>query len=145
MRNRHLPEPLGVLLSRAARLAEREFEASFEGTGGSRSWWGILRSLSDGHAETQSDLAQQLGLTGATLVHHLDLLEAAGMVARQRNPVNRRLQTVSLTPDGLALFQRLLGQVLAFDTRMRRRLTPETEAALRAGLAAIEAALTGLD
>jgi len=54
-------------------------------------------------------------------------MEAAGLVTRRRDPENRRLHLVEMTPDGDALFFRLRDTAMAFDQRLRAGLS-ETEA-----------------
>ena len=49
------------------------------------------------------DLATRLLLTSAGLSGRIDRLEAAGWVARDAHPGDRRATIVSLTPDGLDL------------------------------------------
>jgi MarR family transcriptional regulator, transcriptional regulator for hemolysin len=139
--NAYRQEPLGILLHRVARSAAREFEACLEGSGGSRSWWMILRTLSDGRVETQAELAETVGLRGATLTHHLDALEKAGLVARIRNPADRRNHSVMLTPAGKRKFAEMLERVKAFDARMRRGLSARKEEELRDALRRIESSL----
>lgn len=126
--------PLGILLRRSARLAERAFDRSLGG-GGSR--WQILRSLAAGQAETQVALAEAVGLRGATLVHHLDAMEAEGLVIRSRSLENRRLQKVALTTAGQARFQAMLTDVLAFDARLRGVVGAAEEDRFRATLTRI--------
>ena len=132
---RNLEEaPIGVLLNQTNRIAERAFDRALQGSGGSRSWWVILRTLRHGQAETQSALADAVGLRGATLIHHLDALEKAGLVTRTRNRENRRLQAVSITREGRALFDQLLTRVIAYDEQLRAGLKPGEEAVLRKAL-----------
>jgi MarR family transcriptional regulator, transcriptional regulator for hemolysin len=76
-----------------------------------------------------------VGIQGATLSHHLDAMESAGLVTRRRNPRNRRLHLVELTPDGDALFARLREVALAFDQRLRAGLTEQDVDRLEALLA----------
>ncbi len=129
--------PIGLLLSRAARTAERAFDRSL---GGGASRWQILRTLMARSAETQAALADAVGLRGATLVYHLDALEAEGLVVRKRAAENRRLQTVALTEAGRAMFQTMLTAVVAYDARLRAVIGAECEADLRAVLQRIDAA-----
>jgi MarR family transcriptional regulator, transcriptional regulator for hemolysin len=126
--------PLGILLHRSARLAERAFDRSLGG-GGSR--WQILRALAAGQAETQAALAKAVGLRGATLVHHLDALETEGLVARRRSAENRRLQTVALTQKGRARFDAMLQLVLGFDAKLRAVIGSAEEERFRAALVRI--------
>ena len=127
--------PIGMLLARAARTAERAFDRT---VGGGSSRWKILRTLMTEPVETQSELADTIGVRGATLVHHLDALEAEGLVERRRSTENRRLQTVTLTEAGRAKFNALLADVLAYDARLRAAIGPDAVAELRAALHRIE-------
>ena len=131
------PEPLGLLLLRAARGAERAFDRQMPG-GSSR--WRILRTLVSGRVETQTALADAVALRAATLVHHLDALEAEGLVSRVRNPENRRSQRVHLTDAGRARYDEMLATVLAYDEALRCAVGAEAEPALRAALMRIAAA-----
>jgi DNA-binding MarR family transcriptional regulator len=56
---------------------------------------------------TQSRMADAMGITGATLTHHLNALEKQGLVRRWREAENRRVQKVELTDQGEAPFARL--------------------------------------
>ena len=66
-----------------------------------------------------------MGVTGATLTHHLNALERQGLVRRWREDSNRRVQRVELTDDGIALFDRLRGVAMRHDKRLRSHLTAE--------------------
>jgi MarR family transcriptional regulator for hemolysin len=69
------------------------------------------------------ELAEAVGIQGATLTHHLNTMESAGLVTRRRDPANRRLHLVELTPAGDALFLRLRDAATAFDRRLRAGLS----------------------
>jgi MarR family transcriptional regulator for hemolysin len=75
--------------------------------------------------DTQSKLAEQLGITGATLTHHLNALEKRGLIRRWREEANRRVQRVELTPAGIELFDRLRAVAQRHDERLRAALTDE--------------------
>ena len=60
----------------------------------------------------------------------LDRMEAAGLVARERSAEDRRLVTTRITPQGLALLERLDAPLLALHGAQRARLTPEQLRAL---------------
>ena len=53
-------------------------------------------------------------------------MESAGLLTRRRDPRNRRLHLVELTPEGEALFSRLREVAFAFDQRLRAGLTSTT-------------------
>ena len=66
-----------------------------------------------------------------TLVHHLDSMERAGLVTRQRAEGNRRVQLVTVTEPGQALFLRLRRAAASFDGRLRAGLADADVAELR--------------
>jgi MarR family transcriptional regulator for hemolysin len=57
-------------------------------------------------------------------------MESAGLVTRRRDPANRRLHLVELTPAGDALFLRLRDAAMAFDRRLRAGLSDDDVAQL---------------
>jgi MarR family transcriptional regulator, transcriptional regulator for hemolysin len=116
-------EPLGLHLTRVSRTVSRAFDDALAEAGGSLPVWLVLISLKSGHLASQRELADAVGIQGATLSHHLNAMESAGLVTRRRDPRNRRLHLVELTADGDALFSRLRGVAFAFDQRLRAGLT----------------------
>ena len=115
--------PLGLHLARTARNVGRAFDDALAEVGGSMPTWLILISLKTHQLGNQRELADAVGIRGATLTHHLNAMESAGLVTRRRDPANRRLHLVELTPDGDALFVRLREVAFAFDQRLRAGLT----------------------
>jgi MarR family transcriptional regulator, transcriptional regulator for hemolysin len=115
--------PIGLQLARTARSVSQEFERAMAEAGGSASMWQVLLLVRSGQWGTQSGLAKAMGVTGATMTHHLGSLEAQGLVRRWRDESNRRVQQVELTDAGIALFDRLRGAAMQHDQRLRSRLT----------------------
>src|SRR5437868_193416 len=115
--------PLGLHLTRVARTVSRAFDETLAEAGGSLPVWLVLVSLKSRALASQRELAEAVGIKGATLTHHLDAMESAGLVTRQRDPANRRLHVVRLTPEGEDLFLRLRDAAVAFDTRLRAGLS----------------------
>jgi MarR family transcriptional regulator, transcriptional regulator for hemolysin len=115
--------PLGLHLTRVARTVSRAFDETMAEAGGSLPVWLVLISLKSRPRASQRELAEAVGIQGATLTHHLDTMESAGLVTRRRDPANRRLHLVELTPDGEALFLRLRDAATAFDRRLRAGLS----------------------
>lgn len=112
-------EPIGLHLARIAKSVSRAFDAALVEAGGSLPVWLILVSLKAQSHGAQRDLANAVGIEGATLTHHLNKMEAAGLVTRRRLPQNRRVHQVELTDAGEALFSTLLQQVITFDQQLR--------------------------
>jgi MarR family transcriptional regulator for hemolysin len=66
-----------------------------------------------------------MGVTGATLTHHLNALEDQGLVRRWRERANRRVQNAELTDAGVRLFDRLREVAVRHDARLRSQLSDE--------------------
>jgi MarR family transcriptional regulator, transcriptional regulator for hemolysin len=123
--DRPTSEPIGLHVARVAKTLNRAFEDELAAAGGSLPTWLILLSLKSGRPETQRELAGAIGIRGATLTHHLDGLERAGLVTRTRAPANRRVQRVELTAEGDAAFHRLRKVAMSFDQRLRSGLSEQ--------------------
>lgn len=116
--------PIGLVLDRTARSVRRAFDDALVAAGGSRPVWLALQALTINATANQRQLAEFVGIQGATLTHHLNAMEAAGLVTRERDPNNRRSHIVRSTPAGEALFGRLRRAAAAFDAKLRNGLTP---------------------
>jgi MarR family transcriptional regulator for hemolysin len=123
--------PIGLHVTRTARVLSRAFDDALAAAGGSVPVWLVLISLkSQRLLASQRKLAEAIGIQGATLTHHLNAMEADGLVTRRRDPSNRRVHVVELTDAGEALFQRLRAAAVAFDRRLRAGLADEDVATL---------------
>lgn len=122
--------PLGVLVAQTSKVLDRAFDDALAFAGGSRPTWLILLAVKSGAGTRQSALADRVGISGPTLTHHLDKLEAAGLVRRNRDPNNRRAQSIELTAGGETMFVRLRDAAIAFDTRLRAGLDDDAVAAV---------------
>jgi MarR family transcriptional regulator for hemolysin len=131
--------PIGLRLARAARTVSQAFERAMAEAGGSVPIWQVLLLVRSQNWETQSEMAEQLGITGATLTHHLNALEAKGLVRRWRESSNRRVQRVELTDAGVAMFNRLREVARRHDRVLRSQLTDEEVERLGELLARLEA------
>ena len=98
--------------------------------GGSAPAWQVLLLVRSQQWGTQSRMAEAMGISGATLTHHLNALEQQGLVHRWRDAGNRRGQQAALTEAGEELFARLRQVAAAHDRRLRSHLTDEETAQL---------------
>ena len=117
--------PIGLRLTRTARVVSQAFERSMAEAGGSASTWQVLVLVRAQKWGTQAAMAEEMGITGATLTHHLNMLENRGLVRRWRDADNRRVQHVELTDAGVELFDRLRVVAQAHDRRLRAGLSEE--------------------
>src|SRR5882762_3775638 len=117
--------PIGLQLTRTAKVASRAFDDALAAAGGSLPVWLVLLSLKTRQLTNQRELADAVGIQEATLSHHLRAMVEAGLVTRDRDPANRRIHQVRLTEAGEAAFLRLRGTAIAFDQRLRTGLSDE--------------------
>ncbi|HEY2880647.1 MarR family winged helix-turn-helix transcriptional regulator [Nocardioides sp.] len=122
--------PIGLRLAGVARDVGRAFDDALTSAGGSRPLWMVLLALKSGAAASQQQIADHIGIRGATLTHHLSGMEERGLVVRTREPSDRRTQVVRLTDEGERMFLALAGAAQEFDKRLRRGLKAEEIAQL---------------
>ncbi len=113
---RELSESSGFLLARLGMDMKAKAIARVEQAGFELYDYSVLAILAEGDRETQSAIAEALGLDASRLVALLDSLEKRGLVIRQRDPHDRRRHVVSITAEGKRIHARL------------RELTREVEA-----------------
>jgi MarR family transcriptional regulator, transcriptional regulator for hemolysin len=118
-----LPLPIGLRLNQAARAVGRAFDEALAAAGGSLPVWLILLNLKIRRPANQRELAEAVGIREATLTHHLNAMDAAGLITRTRDAANRRVQVVTLTETGERAFLALRTAAFAFDARLRAGLT----------------------
>jgi MarR family transcriptional regulator, transcriptional regulator for hemolysin len=130
--------PVGLQLARSAKAVGRAFNDALAEVGGSVPTWLILTSLKGQEWPIQVELARSLDIEGPTLTRHLDGLEQAGLVARKRDPTDRRATRVELTEAGHAKHAELVKAVIAFNGRLRAGLAEAEIEELRRLLATLE-------
>lgn len=117
--------PIGLHLARTARLVNRAFDEALATAGGSPPVWLVLLNLTIRRGANQRELAEAIGVSEPTLTHHLGGMEADGLLARRRDPANRRNHIIELTELGEQAFDRLRDAAIAFDERLRGGFDPE--------------------
>jgi len=126
--------PIGLQLRQVTKAVSAGFDDALAHAGGSLPVWLVLISvMTTQHASeppSQRRLAESVGIRDATLTHHLNAMEADGLLTRRRDPTNRRVHIVELTAQGEALFGRLREAAMAFDQRLRSGLSEADLAAL---------------
>lgn len=126
------PVPIGLRLNQASRAVERAFDEALAEAGGTVPTWLILLNLKIHRPANQKDLAEKVGVREATLTHHLNGMDARGLVTRTRDASNRRVQVVALTESGEAAFVRQREAAMAFDAKLRAGLDDADLATLSA-------------
>ena len=130
--------PVGLRLARSAKAVSRAFDDALAEAGGSLPVWLILISIKSQQLGNQRALAEAVGIREATLTHHLNGMDAQGLITRRRDPANRRVHLVELTEAGEAVFRRLRGAAVAFGQRLRGGISSDDVAALEDLLGRLE-------
>jgi len=131
--------PIGMNLARTSKLVAQAFDAALVEAGGTLPVWLTLLSVKSSELANQRELAGMIGIQGATLTHHLNAMEAQGLLTRRRDPDNRRVHLVELTQAGEAMFLKLRAAALIFDKRLRAGLPDDRLAEFAEVLAALRA------
>jgi MarR family transcriptional regulator for hemolysin len=139
-----LVEPLGRQLVFTAKAMREAFEDTLTAAGGSLGTWIVLSALSDVGCMSQAALASHVHLERATITHHIDRLEAAGLVRRLLDPNDRRVRQLELTHAGAELHTHLLAAVLELQQHALAGLGRPERAALQKTLKTIQANLAAL-
>jgi DNA-binding MarR family transcriptional regulator len=109
---------------------------------GPASWRRGAAAAPTGGAEfSHRELAARLGVAPATLTPALDVLENAGAVRRARDPEDRRVVRLAITPDGSRRLAQAHPLVRAATEARLPQLTPDDEAVVRTYLLALLAAV----
>jgi MarR family transcriptional regulator, transcriptional regulator for hemolysin len=135
--------PIGLQLARTAKSVSRAFDDALAQAGGSLPVWLVLLNIKSQRLGNQRELADEVGIRQATLTHHLNAMDAQGLVTRRRDPANRRVHLVELTEAGEAAFVRLREAALAFNERLRRGFSDGELAGLEKLLHRLEGNVAG--
>jgi DNA-binding MarR family transcriptional regulator len=115
----------GFLLARLGLAFKATAIARIEEEGFEMHHYSVLAMLDEDVRETQATIADALNVDPSRLVALLDRLEERGLIARQRDPNDRRRHLVSITPDGKRQLQRLRAIAKRVEDDFFSALTPE--------------------
>jgi MarR family transcriptional regulator for hemolysin len=87
------------------------------------SWMTIAIAAKARSPLSQSELADKLGVEGATMVAMIDRLVKAGLVLREASTTDRRIKRVVLTPAGLKIYEKVKAEAVA----LRKELLSNTD------------------
>lgn len=98
---------LGFLIHDVSRLRRSAFDRCLKPLNVTRSQWWVLAYLSREDGMTQSQLAEELDLGKVAVGGLIDRLEKSGLVRRDADPGDRRVNRVFLEPKSKALIARM--------------------------------------
>jgi DNA-binding MarR family transcriptional regulator len=98
-----------------------------------------------GQPLSPTEIAERLIVTTASVTSLLDTLERRGLVERRPDPTDRRKLLIVITPDGKAVVDQFLPEVVALQTAALASLTEAERRQLGELLATLGASLATLD
>jgi DNA-binding MarR family transcriptional regulator len=121
--------PVAVIgrVFRASRFLEAELSTAFTDFGLNRGEFDVLASLlraGPPHRLTPTALSEALLLSNGAMTNRVDRLERAGLVARRRDPADRRGVLVEVTKEGMAVAERAVAAALDREAELLAGLTP---------------------
>jgi MarR family transcriptional regulator for hemolysin len=128
-----LEERFADALHGTARIWRQAIDRRLKNLGMSQASWMTIAVASKAASPlSQSELADRLGVEGATMVAMVDRLAKAGFIVRQPCPSDRRINRVVLTEEGNRLFETVKTEAAAVRKELlatidRARLTVATE------------------
>jgi DNA-binding MarR family transcriptional regulator len=134
---RELANSSGYLLARLGLAFKLQATERAEASGFELYDYSVLAILGEGSRETQATIADALTLDPSRLVALLDSLEKRDMVARQRDPQDRRRHVVSITDNGRKELARVRAIVTQLEGEFFAPLDLEEREALQAMLGAL--------
>src|SRR5215813_1999231 len=98
---------LGFLIHDVSRLRRSAFDRCLKPLNVTRSQWWVLAYLSREDGMTQSQLAEELDLGKVAIGGLIDRLEKSGLVRREADATDRRVNRVFLEPKSKQLITRM--------------------------------------
>jgi DNA-binding MarR family transcriptional regulator len=124
--------PIGIVgrVSRLARAIEMRLEPVYRAHGLEPGWHDVLATLRRSGPDYRlrpTDLTNATMLTSSGMTKRLDRLEAAGLIAREPDPADRRGTLITLTPAGRELIDTLTEAHLANERRILGGLSEDEQ------------------
>jgi MarR family transcriptional regulator for hemolysin len=89
------------------------------------SWMSIALAAKSRSPLSQSELADRLGVEGATMVAMVDRLVKAGLVVREASTTDRRVKRVVLTAGGLEIYEKVKAEAAALRKELLAHIDPK--------------------
>ena len=114
---------LPYLLNQAAEAASAGFQAIYrEGHGMTRTQWRVMANLGKFGSLTARDICAIAHVEKTKVSRAVLALERAGMLARSQSDTDRRVEILSLTAGGKAVFADLGQKAVDYDAGLRAGL-----------------------
>src|SRR5271168_5362700 len=140
-----LADDLGWGLAVVFRAYVRAADAVTDGIPGGHRGYQVLVAAARDEPGSQAALAQRLGVDRTVMTYLLDDLEAADLVARQPDPLDRRSRRIVATSHGRDVLADLETRFCHAEQRLLAGLAPDAQPVFRALLRDLAAHANALD
>ena len=137
-----IPDNLGFVLRDISRLMRKRFDDRARASGVTVSQWRVLLTLVRYEGSNQGFLADLLEVEPITLCRMIDRLEEAGLVARRRDPGDRRAWLIHLTEKAHPVVEQLQSVAEGLITDARAGLSDQQYEDLMAALIVVRTNLS---
>jgi MarR family transcriptional regulator for hemolysin len=121
-----LEERFASALHGTARAWRQVMDRRLKSLGLSHASWLMITVAAKAQSQlSQSELAERLGVEGATVVAMVDRLVKAGLADRQVSKVDRRIKRVVLTEAGSRLYEEMKGEAVAVRKGLLANVDPK--------------------
>lgn len=120
----------GHLLWRAAARVDRLVDEILPGTADIHAYAALL-GLADQEPQSQQSLARMIAVSGTTMTSVAEKLLRDGLVARVRNPADRRSYSLTRTPAGRSAVRRWTPHVVRLEERLTASFAGDDASRLR--------------
>jgi DNA-binding MarR family transcriptional regulator len=131
---------IAFLLAQLGAHASAQFAEALVAEGLTPGLAGVMRLLRTEPGMSQQQLAERLGTVPSRVVGYVDDLEARGWVARTRDPEDRRVNVLTITPAGAEGFKALATVARTHERRITAGLDEAEKATLLELLGRVAAA-----
>lgn len=129
-------------LNRLADAVSREFSKIYRDRHGlTRPEWRTLAGLGQHGTMTATAIGEQSAMHKTKVSRAVAELERRKWLVRTRDPADRRVEKLTLTKAGEAVYQELVPLAKAYEVDLLGRMSRQSQADLASGIRAIEAAL----
>ena len=128
---------LGYNVRRAYLVIQSSFDAQIEKFELRQADFAVLSTLRHNPGINQKTLAETLAIAPPNMATLLDRLESSGLLMRQRSTSDKRIQLVTLTPQGARLHTQALKAVKKADEAAVHKLSGNEREQLKALLSKI--------
>lgn len=125
-----MPSKFGFLSYEISHVIRQRFNKEAENIGLTHAQWRVLVHLSGNENCRQIDLAESLEIKPITLVRQIDLLEAAGLIRRNKDTSDRRAYRLELMPKAYLVMQELWNIADAVEAEVLGTLTASEQETL---------------